>query len=82
MQQLDDRILEHLAEEPWSSPAVMATHPAVRATEDRIAERCRVLATAELVAPIHRRSYEITIWGQRYLTGDLDAATLGPGPTR
>ena len=78
MQQLDDRILEHLAEEPWSSPTVMAAHPDFRASRGRLAERCAVLASVELVAPIGERTVEITQWGRLYLEGDLDAATLSP----
>lgn len=80
MQQLDDRILEHLAEESWSSPRVLAGHPDVHASEARIAERCRVLTSVELIAPLYERTYEITVWGQRYLEGELDAATLHPTP--
>lgn len=77
MQQLDDRILEHLAEESWSTPRLMARTAGLRASEARITERCRLLADVELVAPIHRRTYEITYWGRLYLAGELDAATLG-----
>ncbi|MDZ7731217.1 MAG: hypothetical protein U5K37_10280 [Natrialbaceae archaeon] len=73
MQQLDDRILEHLAEESWSSPKVMHSLSAFRASEARIAERCRVLASVGFLAQIHGSSYEITGWGKQYLEGALDA---------
>lgn len=72
MQLLDDRILEHLAEEPWSSPSVMAQLPEVHASRARVRERCELLAHAELVTPIHSDVYEITGQGVRYLEGRYD----------
>lgn len=73
MQQLDDRILEHLNEEPWSSPSVMESLPRLRGSKRRIRERCEVLASAGLIAPVHGEMYEITTWGMRYLEGKIDA---------
>ncbi len=73
MEQLDDRILEHLHEEPWSSVTVMDSRSEFRASKARIRERCRVLANAELIEPLHRDMYEITTWGILYLEGELDA---------
>lgn len=73
MQQLDDRILEHLNEEPWSSVAIMASRPEVVASKARIRERCQMLACAGLIVPLHRDMYEITKWGSLYLEGKLDA---------
>jgi len=72
MQLLDDRILEHLAEEPWSSPAVMARLSGVDASAGRVRERCELLAHAELVTPMHSDVYEITGQGERYLAGEYD----------
>jgi len=71
---LDDRILEHLNEEPWSSPRVMNSLSDFRASQARLAERCRMLTYAGLVAPISDDMYEITTWGMLYLDGEIDAA--------
>ncbi|WP_170972478.1 hypothetical protein [Natronorubrum halophilum] len=73
MQQLDDRILEHLDDEPWSSPAVISSRTEFRASKDRIRERCQMLSFAGLIAPIHCNMYEITKWGELYLSGEIDA---------
>lgn len=78
---LDDRILEHLNEESWSSPSVMASRPGFRASPSRIGERCRVLADAELVAFVYDDAVEITSWGQLYLSGKIDAQHQ-PTPTK
>ena len=80
MVQLDDRILERLDEDGWSSPSVLAADSEFDASEDRIRERCLCLADAELIAPIARRMYDITQWGQLYLEGELDAEHQ-PTPT-
>ncbi len=74
MNLLDDRILEHLNENSWSSPGVIASKPDFRVSESRIKERCEMLVWSGLVAPIHQDIYEITIWGMRYLEGEIDAA--------
>ncbi|MFH5798557.1 hypothetical protein [Haladaptatus sp. CMAA 1911] len=81
MEQLDDRILEHLSEESWSSPSVMESMPEFRASKDRINERCRVLADAELVAIVVGDMVEITQWGMLYLDGGIDAEHQ-PCPTK
>jgi len=52
------------------------------ASQRRIRERCRVLTSAELVAPIHEEMYELTTWGALYLDGELDAQHLRPCPSR
>ncbi|UWG46591.1 PhiH1 repressor family protein, contains HTH domain [Halanaeroarchaeum sp. HSR-CO] len=81
MQQLDERILEHLSEEGWSTPHIMAKEPAfhdLEASKARIGERCRALADVDFIAPIHGDMYEITTWGQLYLDGDLDADNQAP----
>ena len=85
---LDDRILEHLDEDGWSSPSIMSSLTEFRyATCSRISNRCKMLSQAGLAAPIAGDSYEITRWGQLYLAGELDAehqpvpsktATLAP----
>jgi hypothetical protein len=85
MQQLDERILEHVKEDGWSSPSIMRSRPEFRrfaASEARIRERCRVLTSAELIAPISGEMFELTTWGKLYLSGDLDAQHLRPCPSR
>lgn len=80
MEQLDDRILEHLQEESWSSVSVMDSRTEFRASKARIRERCEMLAGADLIAPIHHDMYEITNWGKLYLEGEIDAANQ-PSPS-
>lgn len=80
MVQLDDRILEHLSGDGWSSPSVMAADSSFDASEGRIQERCEFLVYAGLIAPIARRMYDITQWGELYLDGEIDAEHQ-PTPT-
>ena len=60
MAQLDDRILEYIAEESWSSPAIMARSAEFSASEARLAECCRMLVYAGFLVPIHAEMYELT----------------------
>ena len=73
MLQLDERILEHLHEEGWSTPSMVVKDRHFRdlqASEARVRERCRKLTERELVEPIHTEMFEITTWGLAYLRGD------------
>jgi hypothetical protein len=74
MQQLDERILEYLADEGWATPGILARDLGLRASRGRIRERCRALQYAGLAAPFAGECYEVTTGGQRYLEGELDAA--------
>jgi len=81
MQQLDERILEHLSEQSWSTPQLMAQDRMfedLQASESRIRERCHEMTNRELVEPFstHSEMYEITTWGLAYLRGQLDADKL------
>ena len=81
MYPVDERILEHLAEESWASPSTMAAESEfsqLDADADYIEQRCDKLIERELVAPIIEESNmcEITRWGLAYLRGDLNAAHL------
>ncbi|SDJ62868.1 hypothetical protein SAMN05216226_10691 [Halovenus aranensis] len=71
---LDDRILEHLRDESFSTAARMADLPNIHATEAQVQERCEVLADADLVtfATIDMDFVELTTWGKQYLEGELD----------
>jgi len=72
---LDERLIEFVAEEPLASPSLMTSAMPVEASEQRIRERCSMLAEAGLIAPFSEDAemYEVTGEGQRYLRGDLDA---------
>ncbi len=71
---LDERILEHLAEDSWSTPKHMSRIFKFDASRGRIEERCQLLSQVGLVAPIFEGShmYEITGEGLEYLDGRLD----------
>lgn len=73
MQQLDERILEHLSENPYASPRFMANQKEFSASKERIRERCRILARVGLVEPESNdwRAYHLTEKGERYLNGEL-----------
>jgi DNA-binding FadR family transcriptional regulator len=76
MRQLDERLLEHLGEQDWSTPRMLAQHPRfeeMQVSRARIRERLQMLADAGLVGREHEDIYEITTWGQLYLEGELDA---------
>lgn len=81
MYPIDERILEHLAEESWASPSTMASEPEFNQLDvdaHYIDQRCEQLIERELLVPIIEGSdmYEITRWGLAYLRGDLNAAHL------
>lgn len=72
---LDERILEHLEREGWSTASLIEQATTMNASESRTRERLRMLTDCGLVAPIFEgsRMYELTSEGQRYLRGELDA---------
>ncbi len=72
---LDERILEHLSEDPWSTPLHISRAIKLTASRGRVEERCQMLTQVGLVAPFFEDShmYEITSEGQQYLDGELDA---------
>lgn len=80
VEQPDERILEYLDEHSWATPKMMAYDKAFSASRGQIKERCERLVYAGFAAPIHRRMYEITTWGQLYLQGEVDARHQ-PTPT-
>lgn len=73
---LDERIMEILDREGWSTARLIEDVTTMDASEDRARERLKLLSEAGLVAPIYENAsmYELTGEGQRYLDGDLDAA--------
>lgn len=79
---LDDRVLEHLREEGWSSPRVMESCFDFNATEGRIRERCELLAHAEFLRFVTDDMVELTERGERYLDGEFDANHIPIQPSR
>lgn len=73
MEQIDERILEHLRNEGWSSPAIMASERGFEASEGHIRDRCKRLQWVGFVYPIHRDTYDLTTDGRLYLEGEIDA---------
>lgn len=80
MKQLDERILEHLDAEGWSTPFIMSREPGFTASPGHIKERLQMLQYAELVYPLHGDMYELTTDGRLYLEGRIDAR-YRPWPT-
>lgn len=84
MTALDDRILEHLRDEDWATPATMAADLRFDASRDRLDERCRVLSHAGLIEPwmdtADADTFELTRWGKLYLDGEVDADLRRPLP--
>jgi len=80
MELIDDRILETLNKEQWSTPYLLATD-----IEDgsvgRIRERCEVLRSAGLVERELDNHYEISQWGALYLDGEVSAKSMRPLPS-
>ncbi|MFT4921030.1 MAG: hypothetical protein ACI8XM_000223 [Haloarculaceae archaeon] len=78
---LDERILETLKEESWSSPAMLATQFDFTASSGRIRERCKLLARVGFVDfPLDDTDFvEITTRGKLYLDGEVNAENL-PDP--
>ena len=73
-QTLDERILEHLADEPWSTPDLMEIVDGIDGTSAQIRDRCRVLADADLVQIYLNQGWnvELTTLGHLYLDGEAD----------
>lgn len=72
MRQIDERILEHLQDEYSSTPSLMASNVWIRASEEKIRNRCFRLSQIELVSKIGKDTYEITEIGEHYLQGNLN----------
>lgn len=77
---LDERLLEHLAEDSWSTPRCLSR--VVGLTHGQVEERCLMLSQVGLSVPIFEDSnmYEITCEGQEYLDGELDVENR-PAPS-
>jgi len=80
MRQLDERILEYLAEEEWGTPEMMEANADFGVSIGQIRERCQMLQFAGLIVPLYGDAWELTTDGQQYLDGEIDAR-YRPRPT-
>jgi len=79
-ERLDERILEHLAENTHSYPEFIVLESCVSATEAQVRDRCKRLADAELIhIDLNDWRLELDGLGQRYLDGEADV-DLYPHP--
>jgi len=81
MQQLDERLLELIDEEGWTSSEVASSRPEFDGiSRGRIQERLDALTNAGFVGPIFEGSdmYELDTPGQLYLKGRLNADHYSP----
>jgi hypothetical protein len=78
MELIDDRILEVLNEEKWSTPHFLSID--LDTSEGYIYDRCEVLRRAGLVEREHGDHYEISLWGAMYLDGEVSAKAMRPLP--
>lgn len=78
---LDERILEALDEESWSSPGMLSAQFDFTASKGRIRERCKLLARVGFVSfPFDDTDVvELTTRGKQYLEGEVNAENL-PDP--
>jgi len=79
MELIDDRILETLNSEQWSTPYLLASD-LDGPSENRVLERCEVLRSAGLVERELENHYEISRWGALYLDGEVCAKSMRPLP--
>ncbi|MDS0280642.1 hypothetical protein [Haloarcula onubensis] len=80
MKQLDERVLEELYWEGWSSPSILAKKEGFTASEGHIRERCQMLRYVGFVDTLASDMYELTTDGILYLHGQVDARHR-PTPT-
>ncbi|ELZ22390.1 hypothetical protein C475_17798 [Halosimplex carlsbadense 2-9-1] len=73
MMQLDERIMEYIDREGWVSPRLLARERGFPETEGVIRDRCKRLRYTGFIEPFHGEMYDITIEGQLYLDGEIDA---------
>lgn len=73
---LDERILEILRAEGWSTPRYIARKVSLWASVGRVRERNNMLMRAQLIGPLSPefQNYDITVPGRRYFDGRLDAS--------
>lgn len=80
MWSLDDRILEALSGDGWTTPESLSVIPGMHATEAQVEERCKVLADADLVTFLTEDAdiVGLTTEGEQYLEGKVDVELYPP----
>ncbi|WP_435097238.1 repressor phrH2 [Halarchaeum sp. P4] len=78
----DDRILEYLRDHDVAGAHEIARDIQYPITVHRVRRRLRVLAQASYAAPLDDDYdlFELTVWGQLYLEGEVRADLLVPEP--
>jgi len=80
MLKLDERILEQVEADGWTTPGMLVRKPEFPEYEGVISDRCKRLYYVGFIEPIHGEMYDLTIEGRLYLQGELDARHQ-PTPT-
>lgn len=73
---LDERILEHLDEERWSTVSYMSEHRWIPGVKEAIRSRCGMLEVVGLIDQIAEEAYGISDEGILYLDGDHEPGSL------
>ncbi|MFC7769334.1 hypothetical protein ACFQS5_11345 [Salinirubellus sp. GCM10025899] len=73
---LDERILEHLDDEDWSTEYYMFEHSEIPGTKEAIRSRCYLLEISKLIDRISESSYVISYRGRSYLEGEYEPGSL------
>jgi len=79
MTRTDDRVLEALNEQSWSTPYFIAID-IDGADEETIRRRCEVLCRVGFAEREFGDHYEISEWGALYLDGEVSARAREPLP--
>ncbi len=79
MTRTDDRVLEALNEQSWSTPYFLAID-IDGADEETIRRRCEVLCRVGFADREFSDHYEISEWGALYLDGEVSAKAREPLP--
>lgn len=73
MIQLDERILEQIENDGWTTPGMLARKSDFPTYRGAISDRCKRLHYVGFIEPFHAEMYDLTVEGRLYLKGDLDA---------
>jgi isopentenyl phosphate kinase len=73
MKQLDERILETLCREGWSTPKTIARESRISCSKGHIRERIEKLRHTGFVGQLHGDMFVLTRDGKLYLNGEIDA---------
>ena len=73
MIQLDERILEKIETDGWTTPGMLAKNSKFPEYEGVISDRCDRLHYVGFIEPFHGKMYDLTVEGRLYLQGEIDA---------